>query len=179
MKNENDDEVFDVLDESGRVVGQEQRLVVHRTGFLHQAVHILLDDAETRQQVLVQKRAAIKRIAPSLWDLSCAEHLQPGETMEQGARRGVVEELGFSGVELRLLRPSQLFERTYSFDGETYHDREFIACFGGSIARAQQITIDESEVSEVKWVSREWLRRQLRERPEDFTPWLQDEAAFI
>jgi isopentenyl-diphosphate delta-isomerase len=179
MKNENDEEVFDVLDEAGRVTGQEQRLVVHRTGLLHQAVHVLLEDAGTGQRVLVQKRAAAKRIAPSLWDISCAEHLQPGESMEDGARRGVMEELGVEVKELRLLRETRLFRRTYAFDGETYHDNEFIACYGAAIDSKQPLTIDHSELSETKWLDRSELRRQLREMPDDFTPWFVDEAHLL
>ncbi len=179
LKNENDDELFDVLDEAGHVKGQERRLVVHRSGLLHQAVHVVLEDAETGRRVLLQKRAAGKRIAPLLWDLSCAEHLQPGETMERGARRGLMEELGLAVPEVRLLRETKLFRRTYTFDGETYHDNEFIACYGAAVDSRQPLTIDRNELSETKWVDRAELRRQLREEPHLFTPWFLDEASLV
>jgi isopentenyldiphosphate isomerase len=89
---EADTELFEVVDETMRVVGQQPRLHVHKTGLLHHSVHVFVFD-ETEDALLVQQRCQTKRICPNLWDLSCAEHLQPGETQLQGAVRGLKEEV--------------------------------------------------------------------------------------
>lgn len=87
-----DSEVFDVFDENLKLIGQEKRLVVHTKGLFHQATHVLIFN-EDGKSVLIQKRSSKKRIGPNQWDLSCAEHLQPGESQESAAIRGMEEEL--------------------------------------------------------------------------------------
>ena len=71
------EEVFELVDEEDRVVGRERRSVVHTAGLLHRAVYCWLFDG--RGRLLVQRRSPGKAIGPGQWDLSCAEHLQPGE----------------------------------------------------------------------------------------------------
>jgi isopentenyldiphosphate isomerase len=46
-----------------------------------------------------------KRIGAGLWDLSLAEHLSPGESYRSAALRGLGEELGISGHEIKLQGP--------------------------------------------------------------------------
>ena len=48
----------------------------------------------------LQRRAATKDVWPNAWDLSVGEHLQPGESFEQAAHRGLAEELSVYGVAL-------------------------------------------------------------------------------
>ena len=40
------------------------------------------------------KQLCSKKIGPGLWDISVAEHLNPGETFDSAALRGLQEELG-------------------------------------------------------------------------------------
>jgi isopentenyl-diphosphate delta-isomerase type 1 len=178
----NDNEVFDVLNENGGLVGQASRIECHKSGLFHQSVHVIIDDT-TGGRMLLQKRADSKRIAPLLWDMSCAEHLQPGESFEEAAIRGMKEELGLNRHDLqnvRLLRPSRLFKRKYEFGGEDYIDNEFIACYGATIdVEKCCLQIDESELSEIKWVEKDWIRSELLHHAELYTPWFQDEKEYI
>lgn len=58
------DEIFDVVDESDRVVGQATRAEVHRRRLLHRAVHIVVSDG--RGNVVLQKRSLAKDTCPGL-----------------------------------------------------------------------------------------------------------------
>src|SRR6266446_2861813 len=49
------DEIFDVVNESDEVIGQERRSEVHRLGLQHRAVHVLVFNA--RGEVFLQKRS--------------------------------------------------------------------------------------------------------------------------
>lgn len=78
-------ELFDVVDENNVVIGQETRGNCHREGIPHRAVYAFLFN--DRGQLLIQKRAAEKKVGPNQWDLTVAEHLQPGESYFHGALR--------------------------------------------------------------------------------------------
>ena len=84
-------ERLEVVNESNEVIEKAARRDVHKVGLLHRAVYCWVLD--TAQQVLLQQRSHSKRIGAGLWDISLAEHLNPGETYQQAAQRGLQEEL--------------------------------------------------------------------------------------
>uniref|UniRef100_A0A7S3R9W5 Nudix hydrolase domain-containing protein n=1 Tax=Dunaliella tertiolecta TaxID=3047 RepID=A0A7S3R9W5_DUNTE len=91
---EADAELFDVFDVKEMPQGTQPRSVCHRDGLWHRAVYALL--LNKKNELLIQKRSAQKKVSPGKWDLSAAEHLQPGETYLHAAARGLQEELGVS-----------------------------------------------------------------------------------
>jgi isopentenyl-diphosphate Delta-isomerase len=174
-----DREMFEIFNEQHQLIGCEERLVVHKTGLLHQAAHVVVFSSGGK--VLLQKRAASKRIAPGLWDLSCAEHLQPGESFRQAAVRGMKEELGLEIIDssLTLLRPMQLYRRTY--DSGDYQDNEFCELFQFTIddEESANVVIDPDEVAEIAWMGRGFVYGDLLARPDLYTPWLQSEREYL
>lgn len=88
------EELLEVLDEDGRVVGVEPRTKVHSLGLPHRAVHILVRDPSGR--LLLQKRANDKETAPGLWDTSVGGHVPAGEPVLLAALREAREELGLT-----------------------------------------------------------------------------------
>ena len=79
------DEIFDVVDEEDRVIGQLSRGVIHRQQLRHRASHILVFN--TSGELFLQKRSMKKECCPGLWDSSVAGHLDQGESYEACARR--------------------------------------------------------------------------------------------
>ena len=49
----------------------------------------------------LQQRSLGKKVGSGQWDLSVAEHLQPGEIYSEGAVRGLQEELGIDAEAVR------------------------------------------------------------------------------
>lgn len=72
-------EVFEIYDEHGSLLGTELRGIVHQTGLLHKAVYCFVFNKQGR--LLIQRRSKDKKIGPDQWDLSVAEHLSPGATI--------------------------------------------------------------------------------------------------
>lgn len=95
------DETFETFDAEGRPAALVLRSRVHREGLWHRAASVFLFRRDGR--LIVQRRSAHKDVCPGAWDLSAAEHLQPGETFEQGAARGLREELGVENVQLEAI----------------------------------------------------------------------------
>eukprot|EP00890_Picochlorum_soloecismus_P005656 jgi/Picsp_1/6091/NSC_03445-R1_nudix hydrolase len=175
---EKEDEIFEIVNEENTVVGQEYRGIVHRKGLLHRAVYCWVFNTEGL--VLLQKRSPLKNIGPSQWDLSLAEHLQPGESFREAVIRGLGEELGIflaRGREQQLVGPITDVHRRELHVGE-FHDIELVQSFRLENFSGQ-INFEDDEVVDIKWVNPEMLSAMIGASPGDYTEWLQGEALYL
>jgi isopentenyldiphosphate isomerase len=86
------DELLDVLDADGRMVGRTtDRAVVHRDGLWHQTFHCWV--VMNKTHVVMQLRSMHKSSFPGVFDISSAGHLAAGESAADGVRE-LAEELG-------------------------------------------------------------------------------------
>lgn len=87
------EEYYDIYDENGNPLGiSKPRSEVHANGYWHRAVHIWI--LNSNGELLIQKRAEMKKSYPGLWDVSSAGHVSAGESAEAGVLRELQEELG-------------------------------------------------------------------------------------
>ena len=92
---DNQQEIFPIVDEEGRVIGSATRGECHSGGkLLHPVVHLHVFNS--RGEVYLQKRPEWKDIQPGKWDTSVGGHIDYGETPEQALVREVREELGIT-----------------------------------------------------------------------------------
>lgn len=87
------EDIFDIVDENDRVIGQAPRSEAHRKNLRHRAVHVLVFNSEG--EVFMQKRSMSKDRWPGAWDSSCSGHLNSGEDYLEAAYRELDEELGY------------------------------------------------------------------------------------
>lgn len=93
-----EDELLEVVDKGGKVIGSARRSELHKDPLLlHRVVHVLVFNR--RGQLLLQKRARSKDVAPGLWDTSVGGHVAPGEDTAAAALRELGEELGLPAAE--------------------------------------------------------------------------------
>jgi isopentenyl-diphosphate delta-isomerase type 1 len=144
-------ELLDLVDPSGRVIGQATRENVHRHGLLHRAVHALVWNPDGR--LLLQKRSASKACCPGLWDTSVGGHVGAGEECLDAVLREIHEELGIH-VEAIDLEPlgRHLFDRDSS-------DPELVDSWG--LVHAGPFHPDPAEVETVAWFSPREVERLL------------------
>lgn len=87
------DEIFDVVDENDKVVGEATRGQVHRNrDLIHRVVHIWI--LNSKSEILLQQRSLTKDKAPGQWDISCGGHIKKGDNPEISGERELEEELG-------------------------------------------------------------------------------------
>ncbi len=93
MYRDNQEELFPVVDEEGRVTGSIRRGAAHDgTKILHPVVHLHLWNS--RGELYLQKRPSWKDIQPGKWDTATGGHVNYGEEVDAALRREVAEELG-------------------------------------------------------------------------------------
>lgn len=86
-------EILDIVTKSGQPTKKTaSKSEVHSKGHYHNTVHIWFYTKEG--EILLAQRAATKVICPLLWDVSVAGHVDAGETLEHGAIREILEEIG-------------------------------------------------------------------------------------
>jgi len=163
-------ELFEIVDESDKVIGTEKRSVVHEKGLLHRTSDVFVLDDKSR--IFIQQRSFKKLIGPGLWDVSAAEHLKPGETYEETAARGVKEELGVKPISIE-----KIGEREQRYKFEKLYDNGKVQVF--QCGFEGKIKIDKAEIEEGKWVSKEDLLEEMEKSPRKFTPWLLQDIKFV
>jgi isopentenyldiphosphate isomerase len=89
------DELLEVFDAEGNPTGQGRpRAAVHLAGDWHQAFHCWIL-RQSKQEVVLQRRALTKDTYPGCWDAAAAGHWRFGETAAEAARE-IAEELGLA-----------------------------------------------------------------------------------
>ncbi|KAJ8755200.1 hypothetical protein K2173_018998 [Erythroxylum novogranatense] len=167
------EEYFDVLTKTGEKTGiSKPRGLVHRDGDYHRAVHVCIF-AERTQQLLLQQRANSKDSWPGLWDISSAGHISAGGSSLVTARRELHEELG-------ILLPKDAFELLFVFlqecainDGKfinnEYNDVYLVTTLDPIPLEA--FSLQESEVSAVKYISYEEYKSLLSKEDPHYVPY--------
>lgn len=164
------EEILEIIDDLGKIAGRETRKIVHEKGLLHKSSDVFVLDKKGR--IFIQQRSFKKLIGPGLWDMSVAEHLKPGENFEQAAIRGVEEELGVKAVDLKKIgEREQQAKFGELIDNENVH--VFKCRFEG------KIKLDEEEVEQGKWISKEELLTEMAYNKEIFSRWLLYDRKFF
>lgn len=154
---QSEDELFDVVDERDRVVGQARRAEVHARRLLHRAVHVLCFDEAGR--VFLQRRSLLKDSAPGKWCASCSGHLDAGEDYDAAARRELAEEIGV------VVEPGAL-ERWLRLEACRETGMEFLWVY--RVRHEGPFTLHPAEIMDGAWFGRVELDAALRERPGEF-----------
>ncbi|GAB4173587.1 MAG: NUDIX domain-containing protein [Geothermobacteraceae bacterium] len=137
------DDIFDIVDEEDRVIGQAPRSKCHgNPNLIHRVAHVLVFDS--RDRLLLQKRHPRKDIQPDKWDTSVGGHLEPGENYLDAARREMAEELGIIGVPLTFLYKSKIRNEVESENVATY-----LARWDGPIE------FNPAEITEIRYWTRD------------------------
>ena len=139
------DELIDVLTPQGKPTGKTAlKSEAHKKGWFHATTHVWLFTSD--KKILLQKRAATKKVFPGLWDISVAGHVGARETILEAAKREVFEEIGLQLQEHELIkigtRIHHISHKNGIIDNEFHH--VFIAELKISI---DQLKIQEEEVA--------------------------------
>jgi len=161
------EELFEIVDDEGRVVGTAPRSRCHGDPSLaHRSVHVIV--INPRGDIYLQKRSSTKDVQPGKWDSSVGGHLAPGETYEEAAVRELAEELGIKAATGSLIPRHSYVWRTSI---ETEHVRTYELAYEGAI------TPDPVEIDSGRFWSEDEIRRECSRGT--FTPNLEHELRLL
>jgi isopentenyl-diphosphate delta-isomerase len=157
-------EALILVDEADREVGHLSKTLCHQGhGVLHRAFSLLIFN--DRGELLLQQRAATKRLWPLYWSNSCCSHPRRSETMEVAIHRRLEEELGLR-CELQFLFK---FRYQAQFDAAGA-EHELCSVFIGR--SNERLRINRDEIHASRWISPEALQAEMSGRGvRHFTPW--------
>ncbi|MDR0546675.1 MAG: NUDIX domain-containing protein [Dysgonamonadaceae bacterium] len=159
------DELFPLVDPTGKVIGKATRSECHSgSKLLHPVIHLHIFNA--KGDLLLQKRSAQKDIQPGKWDTSVGGHVDFGETVEAALKREVEEELG-----VRDFIPE--FIRMYVFESEI--EKELVHSY--RTIYEGDFRFDPIEIDAIEFWSLERIRQNLGQSV--FTPNFEDEFRFL
>jgi isopentenyl-diphosphate Delta-isomerase len=153
-----------LVDDADREVGHLDRAQCHAgRGVLHRAFSLLIFNGSG--ELLLQQRAASKRLWPLYWSNSCCSHPRRSESMETAIQRRLREELGVSCPLHFLFK----FQYQAQFD-DSGAEHELCSVYIGRCMT--RLKINREEIVDWRWVSPETLEAEMAGADAGkFTPW--------
>lgn len=162
-----DDEPLILVDAQDREIGVLDKASAHDgNGILHRAFSLFIFNSHG--ELLLQQRAADKRLWPGFWANTCCSHPRRGEALEDAIERRLHEELGMRCA-LEFLFKFQYQARF----GEAGSEHELCHVFAGRSVDPPQV--NATEIAAVRWISPAALDTEMEQDPGQFTPWLKIE----
>lgn len=151
------------VDENDRPLGFVRRWEAHTgQGVKHRAFQVLVFNK--KGQLLLAKRNP-RKLFGGFWDCTVSSHPLKGEDYEISIRREVEEEIGVPDAQAE-----RIGELVYqASDGNGMAENEYCALF--KIVTDHEITSDPEEVSEIKWMSLEELKGDIKSNRKTYAPW--------
>ena len=151
-----------VVNEKDEKIGLMPKLEAHKKAVLHRAFSVFIFNS--KNELMLQQRAAHKYHSPLLWTNTCCSHQRDGESNKEAGSRRLKEEMGFTTS----LREVTSFIYKAPFDnGLTEH--EFDHVMVGYYENDP--TINMEEVESWKWMPLETVKEDIVTQPELYTAW--------
>ncbi len=171
------EEYFDVLDEKGNKTGKKKlRNEVHRDGDWHRTVHIWIINEQGN--VLLQRRSEKKDSYKNMLDISCAGHIDAGETSIESAIREIKEELDLDATKKDLQYIETLKE--CAKPSPTFIDNEFCDMYIlRTDKKIEEMKFQTEEISEILYVPYDKFKEMLiNKQPDILVPEEEFELLF-
>jgi len=151
------------VDKDDNPIGAGTRKEASEKGLIARVARIFVFNS--KGQLLLQKRAPHMSF-PNTWDDSVAGHVDEGEDYLQAALREAVEEMGIQGVQLT--KVAHYYTERFDPTDSRVVGRRFTMLF--KTIYDGEITPDNKEVADAKWIELPELEKWMAEKPSDLTP---------
>lgn len=165
-------ELVILVDEQNNVLGTAPKDEVHTDHTpLHRAFSLFLFNS--KNELLITKRASTKKTFPGVWTNTVCGHPGPGESSVEAAKRRLKDELRIAMSEVKEISPYR-----YRFaDKNGIVENEICPIF---IAHSDDNpTPDPREVSKWAWMDWKTFLREITSYPQRYSPWSIEEAKII
>ena len=150
-----------LINKNNRKIGTEEKIRAHKEGKLHRAFSIFIFNS--KNELLIQKRAKSKYHSGGLWSNSVCGHPRPNETYSKATHKGLKEEMGFD------CRLKKLFCFRYKTKLDKLIENEYDCVFIGKFDGKPNPSL--KEIMDYKWISLDNLKKDVRKNPQKYTYW--------
>ncbi len=156
--------VLILVDEKDNFLGYDTRENCHLgKGRMHRAFVVFLFNS--RRELLLQKRSSRKQLWAGFWDVSATSHVLRDEDYLSAAARTLKNELGITSAHLR-----RVLDFTYYAPFGDYSENEFCVLLVGD--HDGSVNPNPEEVAAISYRLPEQLGKDIKDNPDDYTPWL-------
>lgn len=154
------EEYFEVLNAKGEYTGKvETRQKCHQKGLWHKAVAAFI--INTKEQVLLQKRSANKKMWANMWDITAGGHVLAGEFGFEAIIREIKEELGIEISKNDITFIGSVLSSNEKGDIINRHLNEYYII--NKDLDETKLSLQEDEVAEVKWIDKQEIIEQVKD----------------
>jgi isopentenyl-diphosphate Delta-isomerase len=152
-----------LVDKDDSMIATSNKKNIHAKGLLHRAFSIFIFNS--KNQVLLQKRALEKYHSPGLWTNTCCSHAIKGIDLEEIAKIRLNEEMGFECP----LKKQFVFHYKANL-GPNLFENEIDHVFTGLYEG--KVNPNKNEVCEFAWVDWKELNKNIFIESNKYTVWL-------
>lgn len=152
-----------LVDKKDKILNLKNKQYVHIKGLLHRAISVFIFNK--KNELMIQKRSAIKYHSSLLWANTCCGHPRYDEFILQAAHRRLKEEMGFDC----LLKQKFYFTYKSKLDNgliEHEFDYVFLGRYEGNP------NINYNEVADWRWISLKKLIKEINYNKNKYVIWL-------
>lgn len=145
-----------IVNDKDEIIGHKERGTLARDDIYRVSALWVTD---SKGNILLAQRKFTKTHDPGMWGPAVAGTLDEGETYENNIIKEAEEEIGLKGIR-PVVGPRRRESGEYNFFSQWYTltvDKP-----------ADEFTIQEEEVEQVRWISPEELERELVQHPEKY-----------
>ena len=151
-----------LVNEHDEQIGLMPKMEAHEKAVLHRAFSVFVFN--TKNELMLQQRAAHKYHSPLLWTNTCCSHQRDGESNIEAGTRRLKEEMGVTTD----LKETTSFIYKAPFDnGLTEHELDHIMLG----YYENEPIINKQEVEDWKWMPLEDVKHDINVHPEQYTAW--------
>ncbi len=151
-----------LVNEKDEQIGLMPKMEAHEKAVLHRAFSVFVFNS--KQQLMLQQRAADKYHSPLLWTNTCCSHQRNGESNIEAGKRRLQEEMGF----VCELEEKTSFIYKAPFDnGLTEHELDHVMVGFYD----EDPIINKEEVESFKYMTVEEVKADIQVNPQMYTEW--------
>lgn len=157
-----------LVDPKDKQIGIIEKILGHKHGMLHRAFSVFIFRKQQDQlELLLQQRSANKYHGGRLWTNTCCSHPRPNEEIKMAAQQRLQEEMGLH-IKLKKAGKFHYFADMGNGLAENEIDHVFVGSYTG-----ENIKMQPQEADNFKWMKVSELKKELKQHPQRYTPWLQ------
>jgi isopentenyl-diphosphate Delta-isomerase len=151
-----------LVDANDNEIGKMEKYEAHRKGLLHRAFSVLIFNS--KNELLLQQRAASKYHSPLLWTNSCCSHPRINESVLDAANRRLKEEMG---LQTTLKVVDSFIYKAHLDKNMIEHEFDYVL-----IGKTDSLPkINREEVESYQYISLKNLIQLIENEPTNFTEW--------